>query len=47
VGRAKVPTEGLQQPVETFTIKPDPAAGDAKALVLEWEKTRVSIPLGT
>ena len=47
VGRAKVPAEGLQQPVETFTIKPDPAAGDAKALVLEWEKTRVSIPLGT
>ena len=47
VGRAKVPAEGLQQPVETFTIKPDPATGDAKALVLEWEKTRVSIPLGT
>jgi hypothetical protein len=37
----------MATPVETFTIKPEPATGDAKALVLEWEKTRVRIPVGT
>jgi hypothetical protein len=31
--------------VETFTIKPDPSSAEAKALLLEWEKTKVSIPL--
>jgi hypothetical protein len=46
IGRAKVSAESLSAPVETFTIKADPASGDAKALVLEWEKTRVRIPLG-
>jgi hypothetical protein len=46
LGRAKVKAEPLATPVETFTIKPEPAAGEAKALVLEWEKTRVRLPLG-
>jgi hypothetical protein len=46
LGRAKVKAETLAAPVETFTIKPDPATGDAKALVLEWEKTRVRVPVG-
>ena len=46
LGRAKVKAETLAAPVETFTIKPEPAAGEAKALVLEWEKTRVRLPLG-
>jgi hypothetical protein len=46
LGRAKVKAETLAKPVETFTIKPDPATGDAKALVLEWEKTRVRVPVG-
>jgi len=46
LGRAKVKAETLANPVETFTIKPEPASGEAKALVLEWEKTRVRLPLG-
>lgn len=46
VGRAKLKAETIATPVETFTIKPEPASGDAKALVLEWEKTRVWIPVG-
>jgi hypothetical protein len=46
LGRAKVKPEIIATPVETFTIRPQPASGDAKALVLEWEQTRVRIPLG-
>jgi Protein of unknown function (DUF2911) len=46
VGRAKLTAEALQQPVETFTIRADPPTGEAKTLVVEWEKTRLSIPLG-
>jgi hypothetical protein len=46
VGRAKLKAETIATPVETFTIKPEPVSGDAKALVLEWEKTRVRIPVG-
>jgi hypothetical protein len=45
VGRAKVKAESLSALVETFTIRPEPASGDAHALVLEWEKTRVRIPV--
>jgi hypothetical protein len=45
LGRAKVKSEKLSAPVETFTIRAEPAGSDAKALVLEWEKTRVSIPI--
>ncbi len=45
VGRATVRAETLPSPVETFTIRPEPAGGDAKALVLEWQTTRVRIPL--
>lgn len=45
VGRAKVKAEKLPTTVEQFTIRPDPATGDASALVLEWETTRVRIPL--
>lgn len=43
VGRAKVKSETTSAPVETFTIRAEPAGSDA-ALVLEWEKTRVKIP---
>jgi hypothetical protein len=46
LGRAKVKPEIIATPVETFTIRPQPASADAKALVLEWEQTRVRIPLG-
>jgi hypothetical protein len=45
LGRAKVKSEKLSAPVETFTIRAEPSGGDAKALVLEWEKTRVRIPI--
>ena len=45
LGRAKVKSEKLSAPVETFTIRAEPAGGDANALVLEWEKTRVRIPI--
>lgn len=44
VGRAKVKIEALKTPVETFTIKAEPA-GDKAALLLDWEKTRVRIPV--
>jgi len=47
VGRAKVKSESTSKPVETFTIKAEPAGGKAATLVLEWEKTRVKLPLGT
>jgi hypothetical protein len=46
VGRGKASVELIAAPVETFTIKADPTKGDVKALVLEWEKTRVRIPVG-
>ena len=44
VGRAKVKSESVTKPVETFTIKAEPAGKDA-SLVLEWEKARVRIPI--
>ena len=46
LGRATVKAENIAKPVETFTIRAEPATGDAKALVLEWETTRVRIPVG-
>ena len=45
VGRAKVKADALTTPVEIFTIRPEPASGEVRALVLEWEKTRVVIPV--
>jgi hypothetical protein len=45
VGRGRVPVEPVNQPIETFTIRAEPTSGDAQALVLEWEKTRVRIPI--
>lgn len=45
VGRTKVPVETVQQPIETFAIRAEPASGDARALILEWEKTRVRVPI--
>ena len=43
LGRAKVKSESTATPVETFTIRAEPKGPNAD-LVLEWEKTRVSIP---
>jgi hypothetical protein len=45
VGRAKVKSEALKTPVETFTIKAEPAGDKAASLLLDWEKTRVRIPV--
>jgi hypothetical protein len=44
VGRAKVKSESLKTPIETFTIRSQ-GAGNGATLVLEWERTRVSIPI--
>jgi hypothetical protein len=45
VGRAKVKSETISKPVETFTISAKPSREKAAELVLEWEKTRVRIPI--
>lgn len=45
VGRATVPSERLEAPIETFTIRSEPVAGRAGELVLEWATTRVRIPI--
>jgi hypothetical protein len=44
LGRAKVGSERVAQPVETFTIRSE-RAGRGANLVLEWENTRVRIPV--
>ena len=44
VGRATVPARTITTPVEQFTIRPD-SAGGASALVLEWERTQVAVPI--
>lgn len=44
VGRGKVMSSTLQDHVEVFTIKSTPVTEGAD-LVLEWEKTRVAIPV--
>jgi Protein of unknown function (DUF2911) len=43
VARAKVKAESVSTPVETFTIRAEPAGAQA-SLILEWEKARVRIP---
>jgi hypothetical protein len=45
VGRAKVPAERLDDHVETFTIRSEPTGTDGASLVLEWERTRVRVPI--
>jgi hypothetical protein len=45
VGAATVTTASLGAPVETLTLKFAPTAGNATELVVEWEKTRVRIPI--
>lgn len=45
VGRGKAPAQVIAEPVETFTIRAEPAGGGAASLILEWEKTRVRIPV--
>ena len=45
VGRARVKSETVSSPVETFTIKAAGDKGKTANLVLEWEKTRLKIPV--
>jgi hypothetical protein len=45
VGRAKVKAETTEKPLETFTIRAEPQGGKAASLILEWEKTKVRIPI--
>ena len=45
VGRGRAPVAALSAPVETFTIRAEPARGGDASLVLEWERTRVAIPV--
>ncbi len=45
VGVGTVTTESLDAPVETLTLKFAPPAGNTTELVLEWERTRVRIPI--
>lgn len=45
LGRAKVKSEAPEKPVETFTIRAEPAGEKAASLLLEWEKARVRIPV--
>jgi hypothetical protein len=47
LGRAKVKAEKLPATVERLTIRPEPPAGDASALILEWQDTRIRIPVST
>jgi len=45
VGAGAVTAEPLGTPVETLTLKFAPAAGNATELIMEWEQTRVRIPI--
>jgi hypothetical protein len=45
VGRGKAPVEKLTKPVETFTITPHPTTGEVQHLYLDWETTRVAVPV--
>jgi hypothetical protein len=45
VGRAKVKTEAANPPLETFTIRAEPEGNKGASMVLEWEKTRIRIPV--
>jgi hypothetical protein len=44
IGRASVATTRTAEPVETFTIRAEPA-GSGADLVLEWENTRATVPV--
>jgi len=45
VGRATLTSEQLAAPVETFTIRSGPTGPKGAELILEWEKTRIRIPV--
>jgi hypothetical protein len=45
VGHGAADATALAQPVETLTFRTEAGAGGKVSLVLEWEKTRVTIPI--
>lgn len=45
VGRATAKVERLTDAMETFTIRAEPQEDGSAQLVLEWERTRVRIPV--
>jgi DUF2911 family protein len=45
VGAITVPSEPTDAPVETLTMRLEPAGEGALALVIEWERTRVRVPI--
>jgi hypothetical protein len=45
LGRTKVKSEKTSSPVPQFTISFDPANGKSTKMNLEWENTRVSVPV--
>jgi hypothetical protein len=45
VGRARVPVETLPTPEETFTIRAEETGADSADVVLEWERSRVRVPV--
>ena len=45
VGSGTVSVERLDQPVETLTLKLAPTTASTTELVVEWEQTRVRIPI--
>ena len=45
VGAGTTATESLPAPVETLTLRFAPATGEGTELVVEWETTRVRIPI--
>lgn len=45
VGRGRVPAQRLQAPVEQFTIRAEPSRGEDANLILEWQNSRVAIPV--
>jgi hypothetical protein len=44
-GRATVPAEQTEDHVETFTIRAEPRSAQAADMILEWETTRVRVPV--
>lgn len=45
LGRAAVPVETLASPIETFTIRAEPQPGGSAQLILEWETSRIRVPI--
>lgn len=45
VGHGMAESSALGSPVETFTIRTEAGPGGTVSLLLEWEKTRVTIPI--